>query len=213
MNNVHTIIAMTRSGLIGSSDRLPWHLPDDLKRFAKMTHGNTLLMGAKTFLGAIQYFKRDGEVFPGRKIAVVGNDRHDQSLWHQLLEEVRLKNRKIDPENLAVVYPHQTPETELEYVQDFAGKDAKIFIAGGAFVYSRYLDCSDEINLTWINGVNEEEILHPVYLNEDTRRTIKKYTHDDTVNVSLEQRCYGDNGLVGIFLDIKVPKPIIRFMF
>lgn len=40
---------MARNGVIGIGNRLPWHLPEDLKRFRKLTLGHTVVMGRKTF--------------------------------------------------------------------------------------------------------------------------------------------------------------------
>ena len=43
------IAAMTKSRVIGKNNQLPWHLSDDLKNFKKLTVGNTVIMGRKTF--------------------------------------------------------------------------------------------------------------------------------------------------------------------
>jgi len=42
------IAALDRRHAIGFGNRLPWHLPDDLKRFKALTRGKTVLMGRKT---------------------------------------------------------------------------------------------------------------------------------------------------------------------
>lgn len=42
------IAAMDRNRAIGIDNGLPWHLPDDLKRFKALTTGKTVLMGRKT---------------------------------------------------------------------------------------------------------------------------------------------------------------------
>ena len=42
------IAALDRRHAIGFGNRLPWHLPDDLKRFKALTCGKTVLMGRKT---------------------------------------------------------------------------------------------------------------------------------------------------------------------
>jgi dihydrofolate reductase len=49
MSQVILIAAMDQSRAIGRGGKLPWHLPDDLKRFKELTLGKTLLMGRKTF--------------------------------------------------------------------------------------------------------------------------------------------------------------------
>lgn len=43
------IVAMTESGLIGKGDGLPWHIPDDLRFFRKLTEGKTLVAGRNTW--------------------------------------------------------------------------------------------------------------------------------------------------------------------
>ena len=42
------IAALDRNLAIGKGNALPWHLPDDLKRFKALTLGKTLLMGRRT---------------------------------------------------------------------------------------------------------------------------------------------------------------------
>lgn len=42
------IAAMDRKRAIGVDGRLPWHLPEDLKRFKRLTLGKPVLMGRKT---------------------------------------------------------------------------------------------------------------------------------------------------------------------
>jgi dihydrofolate reductase len=43
------IVAMARNGVIGCDNTLPWHLPEDLRRFKAITLGKPILMGRKTF--------------------------------------------------------------------------------------------------------------------------------------------------------------------
>jgi dihydrofolate reductase len=40
---------VARNGVIGSGSRMPWHLPQDLKRFKQLTLGHTVIMGRRTF--------------------------------------------------------------------------------------------------------------------------------------------------------------------
>ena len=42
------IAALDRNVAIGKDNALPWHLPDDLKRFKALTLGKPVLMGRKT---------------------------------------------------------------------------------------------------------------------------------------------------------------------
>lgn len=43
------IAAMSRNRVIGRDGKIPWHLPQDFRWFKKMTSGQVVLMGRKTF--------------------------------------------------------------------------------------------------------------------------------------------------------------------
>lgn len=46
---ISLIAAMDQNCAIGKGDALPWHLPDDLKHFKRVTLGKPVVMGRKTF--------------------------------------------------------------------------------------------------------------------------------------------------------------------
>jgi dihydrofolate reductase len=46
---VSLLVAAADNGVIGLDNRLPWHLPDDLRHFKALTLGKPILMGRKTF--------------------------------------------------------------------------------------------------------------------------------------------------------------------
>nr|WP_295383284.1 dihydrofolate reductase [uncultured Pseudacidovorax sp.] len=48
--NLTLLAAMSENRVIGRDGDLPWRLPEDLKRFRRLTVGNTVLMGRKTWL-------------------------------------------------------------------------------------------------------------------------------------------------------------------
>jgi len=60
------IAALADDYAIGKDGDMPWSLPDDLKRFAKITSGKTLIMGRKTFESL-------PKVLPGRKHVVISS--------------------------------------------------------------------------------------------------------------------------------------------
>jgi len=43
------IAAMSLNRVIGASNKIPWHLPEDFKWFKKMTTGHVIVMGRKTY--------------------------------------------------------------------------------------------------------------------------------------------------------------------
>ena len=48
-SSITIIVAYTNNLLIGKDNSIPWHISDDLKRFKKLTTGNVIIMGRKTF--------------------------------------------------------------------------------------------------------------------------------------------------------------------
>jgi dihydrofolate reductase len=61
------IVAVADNGVMGRDNALPWHLPDDLKRFKRLTLGKPIVMGRKTF-------ESIGRPLPGRHNIVVSRD-------------------------------------------------------------------------------------------------------------------------------------------
>jgi dihydrofolate reductase len=64
---VTLVVAVADSGVIGRDNTLPWHLPEDLKRFKRITMGKPIVMGRKTF-------ESIGKPLPGRENIVVTRD-------------------------------------------------------------------------------------------------------------------------------------------
>lgn len=64
ISNLSLITARARNGVIGIENRLPWHLPEDLKYFKATTLGCPVVMGRKTF-------ESIGRPLPGRRNMVV----------------------------------------------------------------------------------------------------------------------------------------------
>ena len=61
------IVAVSRNGVIGLDNQLPWHLPDDLQYFKSVTMGKPLVMGRKTYDSI-------GRPLPGRTNIVITRD-------------------------------------------------------------------------------------------------------------------------------------------
>ena len=47
--NITIIAAISENNVLGKNNKLIWHIPDDLKRFKKLTIGHSVVMGRKTF--------------------------------------------------------------------------------------------------------------------------------------------------------------------
>ena len=64
MTRVSVIVAADERGGIGRAGRLPWHLPEDLQRFKRLTMGKPIVMGRRTWESL-------GRPLPGRHNIVV----------------------------------------------------------------------------------------------------------------------------------------------
>jgi dihydrofolate reductase len=49
MTDVVLVAAVADNGVIGADGQLPWHLPEDLAHFKRVTTGHTVVMGRRTF--------------------------------------------------------------------------------------------------------------------------------------------------------------------
>lgn len=65
---VAIIAAMSSNRVIGNHGKIPWHIPEDLRRFRELTTGHTIVMGRKTF-------ESIGKALPGRSNIVLSNDQ------------------------------------------------------------------------------------------------------------------------------------------
>ena len=61
---ISMIAAMTVNRVIGKDNKMPWHLPEDLKHFKASTMGKPIVMGRKTF-------ESIGRPLPGRHNIVI----------------------------------------------------------------------------------------------------------------------------------------------
>lgn len=49
MTRVYLVAAVAANGIIGANGKLPWHLPEDLQHFKRLTLGHPVIMGRKTW--------------------------------------------------------------------------------------------------------------------------------------------------------------------
>jgi dihydrofolate reductase len=68
-NNLSVIVAIAQNGVIGNNNALPWHLPEDLKRFKALTMGHHIIMGRKTYESL-------GRLLPGRTTVIVTRNKN-----------------------------------------------------------------------------------------------------------------------------------------
>lgn len=83
------VVAHDRRGVMGRDGALPWHLPEDLKHFRRLTIDKPVIMGRKTF-GSI------GKPLPRRQNIVLTRDPQFQTdgadVAHSVEDAIRLAN-------------------------------------------------------------------------------------------------------------------------
>lgn len=68
MKHFKAIAAMSENRVIGQGSKIPWHLPEDFKWFKKMTTGQVVVMGRKTF-------ESIGKPLPNRTTVILSRSR------------------------------------------------------------------------------------------------------------------------------------------
>jgi len=63
-SRISIIVAMSKNRVIGANGAIPWHLPEELKRFKVLTMGHHIIMGRKTY-------ESIGRLLPGRTTVIV----------------------------------------------------------------------------------------------------------------------------------------------
>lgn len=66
---ISLIVAASTNHVIGAQGKLPWKLPDDLKRFKRLTMGKPIVMGRRTW-------ESIGRPLPGRQNIVLTRQQH-----------------------------------------------------------------------------------------------------------------------------------------
>ena len=87
--SISIISAVAQNGVIGIKNGLPWKLSGDLKYFAKITTGKTVLMGRNTFLSIVSMI---GKPLPNRRNLVLSETKEGITgaeifnSWEKVLE-------------------------------------------------------------------------------------------------------------------------------
>lgn len=125
------IVAIAKNNVIGKDNKLIWHLPEDLKRFKKLTTGHTIIMGRKTFESL-------GRVLPNRKHIVLCNDA----------------NLTIEDENVEVI-------DDIKLLESYINSEEENFVIGGATIYKLLIPYANKMYITKINEEFEGDVYFP----------------------------------------------------
>lgn len=119
MHNLSVIVAVARNNVIGLDNTLPWHLPEDLKRFRALTTGHHIIMGRKTYESL-------GRLLPGRTTVIVTrnpNYKVEGALIASSLEAAIVLSQSDDEAFLiggAELYQHGLELANKLYVTEIA---------------------------------------------------------------------------------------------
>lgn len=115
------VVACAQNQTIGREGGLPWHLPEDLKYFKRVTMGKPIIMGRKTF-------ESIGRPLPGRTNIIITRDQN------------------FAAEGISVV--HSIDEA-IDLAKD--ENPDEVMIIGGAQIYAQALARTDLLHLTQVH--------------------------------------------------------------
>jgi dihydrofolate reductase len=125
-----------KNRVIGKELDLPWRIPEDLKRFKRLTTGHPLLMGRRTFESLVHQF--GGPLRDRRNVVLTSTEDFDG-------------------------YPGvETYRSTDEALQACVGEEV-VFIGGGASIYAYFLPAADRLELTLVEGDYEGDTFFPPY--------------------------------------------------
>jgi dihydrofolate reductase len=132
---VAIVAAVARNGVIGIDGRMPWDLPEDLRRFKATTDGHPVIMGRRTYESIVE---RLGGPLPDRTNVVMSRG---------------------DPDVPAGVVLADSVEAALEAARA-TGADVAYVIGGGS-VYEQFLPRADRLVLTEVDAAPEGDTRFP----------------------------------------------------
>lgn len=147
-HKVVAVVAIGKNRELGNADKLLWHIPDDLKRFSRLTRGHPIIMGRKTFESIVAYL---GKPLPDRTNIVITRDPN-------------YKGRTF----INVKVAHSL-EDSLRIAIDAPGAE-EIHIGGGAQLYEEALPLIDKLCLTLIDDSKPADTFFPPYEHLFTRK-------------------------------------------
>lgn len=127
------IAAVNESYVIGKDNKLPWHIPDDLKRFKKLTTGKTIVMGRKTF-----------ESLPG----VLPNRKH--------IIITENMSYTYDSDNVEIVH-------NIKDILKYKNSEDDVFIIGGGKIYAEFLPYCEKLYLTKVHSNQTGDTYFPKF--------------------------------------------------
>ena len=145
MVRLSVMVAAAENGVIGRDNSLPWHLPEDLRYFKRVTMGKPVIMGRRTF-------ESIGQPLPGRANIVIS------------------RNARFSPQGVKVV---ASLDEALAYAEGLALVDGldEVVVIGGAEIYRLAIPRADRLYITVVHASVEGDTLLPPIRWADWRET------------------------------------------
>lgn len=140
--------AMAQNRVIGRNNALPWHLPEDLKYFKRITMGKPIIMGRKTF-------ESIGKPLPGRTNIVVTRNPD----WHH--------------DGVKVVSSLEAARELCESIAEIDGTEEAMVI-GGAEIYRQALPLADRLYLTEVHAEVNGDTVFPDFDRSQWQETARE---------------------------------------
>ena len=121
MPRINLIFARATNGVIGNKGAMPWHLPEDIAHFKRLTNGWPVIMGRKTWDSLPAKFRP----LPGRTNVVITR----QPGWSESGAE---------------------PASSLADALRLCGQAEEVWVIGGAQIYAQAEPLADRIEVTEI---------------------------------------------------------------
>jgi dihydrofolate reductase len=155
-HRVVAVVAMGKNRELGNEDKLLWHIPDDLKRFKRLSLGHPIILGRKTFESIVQIL---GKPLPGRTNIVV---TRDPGYTQGCLDR-----------GFADVLVAHSFEAALDFAKKQEGAD-EIHIGGGAQLYEQALPYMDKLYLTLVDDEKSADTFFPAYEHLFTKKVFEE---------------------------------------
>ena len=158
---IAAVVAIGRDRELGSGNKLLWHIPDDLKRFRRLTEGHPIIMGRKTFESIVGYV---GGPLPNRTNIVVTRDRSYTARQGLAVEGLAVE---------APIFVAHSLDKAIAIAKAQPGAE-EIYIGGGAELYKQALPMIDTLYLTLVDASAEADAFFPEYEKEFTKKVFEE---------------------------------------
>ncbi|MSR78635.1 MAG: dihydrofolate reductase [Candidatus Taylorbacteria bacterium] len=152
------IVATSENNVIGQLNKIPWYMPRDLKHFAAVTKGHTVIMGRNTYESI---FARLGKPLPDRTNIVV------------------TRNSDFIAPGCTVVH---SLEEALDQATRSDLKNPEVLVIGGSQLYAEALPKTDKIYRTLIHTTLDGDAFFPALKPEEWKLIESKLEPKDDKN-------------------------------